>query len=77
MATEDQVYRDLQRHLDGLPIGFPVTESGVEIRVLKHLFTPKEAHVATRLSMFPEPLERIHKQESRKRLMPMGWTDTM
>ena len=62
MATEDQVYRDLQRHLDGLPIGFPVTESGVEIRVLKHLFTPKEAHVATRLSMFPEPLERIHKR---------------
>lgn len=62
MVTESGVYRDLQRHLDRLPIGFPPTESGVEIRILKHLFTPEEAKLATQLSMLPEPLSRIHKR---------------
>jgi Pyruvate/2-oxoacid:ferredoxin oxidoreductase delta subunit len=62
MTTETQVYRDLQRHLDRLPIGFPATESGVEIRILKHLFTPEEASLAMQLSMLPEPLTRIHKR---------------
>ncbi len=63
--TEPEVYRDLQRHLDRLPIGFPPTESGVEIRILKHLFTPEEARLATRLSMLPESLSRIHKRVRR------------
>jgi electron transport complex protein RnfB len=58
--TADDVYRDLQRHLDGLPVGFPRTESGVEIRILKHLFTPEEAALAKHLSLVPEPLSRIH-----------------
>jgi len=62
MTTESQVYRDLQRHLDKLPIGYPSTESGVEIRILKHLFTPEEAKIATQLSMIPEPLNRIYKR---------------
>ena len=39
---EDNIYRDLQKHMDKLSVGFPVTESGIEIRVLKHLFTPNE-----------------------------------
>ena len=60
MNTESEVYRSLQRHLDRLPIGLPSTQSGVEIRILKHLFTPEEAGVAMRLSMLPEPLRRIH-----------------
>jgi electron transport complex protein RnfB len=62
MTTETQVYRDLQKHLDRLPVGFPATESGVETRILKHLFTPEEASLAMRLSMLPEPLTRIHKR---------------
>ncbi len=71
MATEAQVYRDLQRHLDRLPIGFPATESGVEIRLLRHLFTPEEASLAMQLSMLPEPLTRIHKRV-RKSGVSMG-----
>lgn len=54
------IYRELQRHLDGLPVGFPQTESGVEIRILKHLFTPGEAALAKHLGIIPEPLSRIH-----------------
>jgi electron transport complex protein RnfB len=59
MTNEAQIYRDLQAHLDELPIGFPATKSGVEIRILKHLFTPEEAKLALQLSMIPEPLEQI------------------
>ncbi|MBM4444362.1 MAG: 4Fe-4S ferredoxin [Chloroflexi bacterium] len=62
MTTETEVYRDLQRHLDRLPIGFPATESGVDIRVLRHLFTPEEAWLATQLSMLPESLTRVHRR---------------
>jgi H+/Na+-translocating ferredoxin:NAD+ oxidoreductase subunit B len=58
--TTDDIYRDLQRHLDELPVGFPPTESGVEIRILKHLFTPEEAVLAKHLSLIPEPLSRIY-----------------
>jgi hypothetical protein len=62
MNTETEIYRDLQKHLDKLPIGYPATESGVEIRILKHLFTPEEARIAVQLSMIPEPISRIHKR---------------
>ena len=37
------VYTRLREHLDRLPAGFPATESGVELRILKRLFTPDEA----------------------------------
>jgi electron transport complex protein RnfB len=62
VKTEGQVYRDLQKHLDSLPIGYPPTESGVEIRILKHLFTPEEDRMATKLSIIPEPLSEIHQR---------------
>ncbi|MCK4789251.1 MAG: 4Fe-4S binding protein [Desulfobacteraceae bacterium] len=62
MSTESQIYRDLQKHLDKLPIGYPATESGVEIRILQHLFNPEEAKIATQLSIIPEPLKRIYKR---------------
>lgn len=56
MATERDVYRELQKNLDNMPVGFPATESDVEIRLLKHLFTPEEAEIASYLSALPEPL---------------------
>jgi len=64
--TEESIYRDLQKHLDELPVGYPSTESGVEIRILKHLFTPFEAELATQLSLIPEPLSRIHARTGGK-----------
>ena len=53
------VYQNLARHLDNLPAGFPATESGVEIRILKRLFTAKEAEIAVSLSMMPEKASAI------------------
>jgi Pyruvate/2-oxoacid:ferredoxin oxidoreductase delta subunit len=62
MEGESDVYRRLQQHIDRMPVGFPATESGVELRLLKHLFDPEEAELALALSALPEPLERIHKR---------------
>jgi predicted transcriptional regulator len=62
VSAEGDVYRELQKHLDNMPVGFPATESGVEIKLLKHLFTPEEAEIALYLSAIPEPLERIHRR---------------
>ncbi len=54
-----EIYEKLAQHLDNLPTGFPRTESGVEMRILKRLFTPEEAKVATLLTMMPEPVAGI------------------
>lgn len=51
---EQEIYRRLARHLDNLPGGFPPTESGVELRILKRLFTPEEAKLAIYLTLLPE-----------------------
>jgi len=47
MGTEDQIYRELQLHLDRGPAGFRASESGADILLLKHLLTPEEAKIAT------------------------------
>jgi Na+-translocating ferredoxin:NAD+ oxidoreductase subunit B len=60
--TSEVLYRRLQQHLDRMPVPFPATQSGVEIRILKHLFTPEEALIALELSAIPEPAATIHKR---------------
>ena len=57
--TADGVYERLREHLDNLPVGFPKTESGVEIRILKRLFTEEEAELATKLTYIPETVDQI------------------
>ena len=56
------LYRQLQQHLDRMPIGFPATESGVEIRILRQLFTPEEAELTLEASAIPEPAATIHRR---------------
>ena len=53
------VYQNLANHLDNLPGGYPATESGVEMRILKRLFSPEEAELAVYLNMMPEAPEVI------------------
>jgi len=57
---------NLQKHLDRMPVGYPATESGVELRILEQLFTPEEAEVAVQLSMVGEPIGRIYKRINKK-----------
>ncbi len=53
------IYRRLQERLDGYSVGFPATESGVEIEILKRLFTPGEAELFLSLSPAVETPEAI------------------
>jgi len=48
------IYERLAEHLDNLPAGFPRTESGVEMRILRRLFTPGDAELAVHLTIIPE-----------------------
>lgn len=58
---DDAIYRELQQDLDRMPVGFPPTLSGVEIRILKQLFTPLEARITLCLSLLLEPVSAIHR----------------
>ena len=53
------VYEKLAKHLNTLPGGFPPTDTGVELRILKRLFTPEEADIAAGLTMMTEPVPGI------------------
>lgn len=48
------IYERLAEHLDNLPGGFPRTKSGVELRILRRLFTPDNAKLAVHLTLIPE-----------------------
>jgi hypothetical protein len=41
-----EVYEKLRERLDMFPQGFPKTQSGVELEILKNLFTEEEAKIA-------------------------------
>ena len=58
---EKNIYRNLQKHLDKQPVGYPATKSGSDIRVLKGLFKPEEAEIAMKLNYKPRSLEQIHR----------------
>ena len=62
MKDKDQAYIKLQKHLNNQPVGFPATRSGAEIKILKHIFSPREAEVAACLTYRPEPLEAVFKR---------------
>jgi len=65
---DDEIYYSLREFLDRLPGGYPKTVSGVEIKILKKLFTPEQAIVALCLTQRPEPAAIIAKK--------LGWGQT-
>jgi electron transport complex protein RnfB len=78
MKNSTDVYRKLASHLDNLPGGFPPTESGVELRILRRFFTPDEAELALHVSLLPETAgfiasrARITPEEAARRLAEMA-----
>ena len=54
MRSDEEVYTRLREFLDGLPAGFPATDSGVEMRIVRKLFSPEEAEMAMQLTLVPE-----------------------
>ena len=55
----EQIYKQLARRLDSLPNGFPATEDGAELRILKKLVTPQEAELTTHLRLTLETPKEI------------------
>jgi len=55
----DETYTDLRVFLDQFPLGFPETKSGVEIKILKRLFSEEEAQLTVKLSLIPEDINDI------------------
>jgi electron transport complex protein RnfB len=53
------IYTKLREFMDSMPGGFPTTDSGVEMKILKKLFTPEQARTAVELKMSPEPVSEI------------------
>jgi hypothetical protein len=54
-TAENSIYRKLQLHLDKYPIGYPATDSGVELEILRLFFTEDEAKIALSLSLLTLP----------------------
>ena len=65
-STANQPYKELRKHLDKQPVGYPATLSGIELRLLKELFTTAEAEAALYLSYKFEPFEAIYKKAKEK-----------
>jgi len=57
--NSEKIYKNLRKFMDSLPAGFPETESGVEIKILKKLFTPEQAKLFMKLTFEPETVENI------------------
>jgi Na+-translocating ferredoxin:NAD+ oxidoreductase subunit B len=53
------IYRNLQQQLDQYSIGFPATDSGIEIEILEGMFSEEEASLFTNMSAELEPPETI------------------
>jgi formate hydrogenlyase subunit 6/NADH:ubiquinone oxidoreductase subunit I len=60
----EQIYEKLREQLDQYSIGFPDTESGVEMNILKKLFTKEEAELFLHLSLIPETPESVAERIS-------------
>jgi len=58
----EQVYVKLRERLDDMAVGFPATESGVEMRILKKLFTEAQADLFIKLRPLPESPKDIAKR---------------
>ncbi len=71
------VFEQLADALDRLPNGFPRTDSGIELRILKKIFSPEEATLASQLTVTPEPVSGIAQRcglpaaDASKRLFKM------
>jgi len=55
----DEIYSRLANALDRLPNGFPRTESNVELRILRIIYSPEEAELASQLTGTYESIDQI------------------
>jgi electron transport complex protein RnfB len=66
MLDNDTIYRELQQHLDKMPVGFPSVDDGSDIKVLKAFFSPEQAELVMLLDFIPVPLNKICSQTKKR-----------
>lgn len=71
-----KIYQNLAEQLDKIPNGFPKTKSGVELKILKKLFSPEEAKMASTLSLELQSIKSIaennNADESEVKILLIG-----
>ncbi|MBI4831165.1 MAG: 4Fe-4S binding protein [Candidatus Lindowbacteria bacterium] len=60
------IYQELAEHLKVLPLGFPAAPSGVEMKILRKLFTPEEAEIASRMTLEHESPGQLAERAGRQ-----------
>jgi electron transport complex protein RnfB len=58
----ESIYARLAKHLNTLPISYPATKSGIEVRILERWFTPEEAEIALVMNGYPESVVVISER---------------
>ncbi len=61
-----KVYRALQKHLNTMPVGYPATLTGVELRLLARFFTAEEAQAALNIGWRLETFDEIYQRARQK-----------
>jgi len=56
---QNDIYRQLQEQLDQYSMGFPGTESGIELKILKYLFSEADAQMFTALTPMLETAQAV------------------
>jgi NAD-dependent dihydropyrimidine dehydrogenase PreA subunit len=59
------VFERLAAHLDTLPAGYPATDSGVHLRLLRRLFSAEDAELALHLTLIPEEARVVARRARR------------
>lgn len=62
IIMEEELFRKLQKQLDTYSLGFPATASGIEIEILKELFTEEEASMFTNMTPQLESPDSVSKR---------------
>ena len=74
----EDIYEQLADALDKLPNGFTRTPERIEIKILKKIFSPEEAALASQLGGSFEPMEEVVKRtglpvdQARKQLINLA-----
>lgn len=71
------IYDRLRKQMDQYSTGFPATKSGVEMKILKKLFTEEEAEMYLELSMLLEAPESVAARTGRLPDETAGILETM
>ena len=71
------VYEILRERLDSMAVGYPATESGIEIKILKRLFTEAEAALFVKLAPLPQTPAEIARKLDRDGNEVAGQLETM